>query len=432
MYSKLKVLLVEGIKNNSFFTLFLRLSGVLFIFLTTFLFTNNYDADVVGQYDFIRSYFLVIGSLIMLSSDQTILFLIGRYNNASQTIIDVYKKIVFITFVLYVLNNLFFFIFFYFDIFSVNKITESLIMKSNLVLFFYCVYLINIEISRALEHTFISETFRNIIKYLPLLVGFLYLNTLGISNQIIDFFIYGFIFIAIFSSIIVFLLFKKHNKTYDSHYTKDTFKFIIKYSLPVTLSTVSLYLLSSIDIFFLKYFFGDNYVAYYSVAFKIISFISVAINAIGLSVATALAYNFKKGDFDTLKQIVNSSAKLIFYFSMTFSIFVLIFSELILTVFGKEYLISQQTLILLTIGNLFASFAGNTYMYLLMTNKGKILGKLIFAAVIINIVLNSVLIPSFGLKGAAISSIVSILFWNYLGAYYIYKQDKINILFKLK
>lgn len=167
-------------------------------------------------------------------------------------------------------------------------------------------------------------------------------------------------------------------------------------------------------------------------AFKIISFISVAINAIGLSVATALAYNYKKGDFDALKKIVNSSAKLIFYFSMTFSVFVLIFSELILSVFGKEYLISQETLVLLSIGNLIASFAGNTYMYLLMTNKGKVLGKLIFAAVIINIVLNLVLIPSFSLKGAAISSIISILFWNYLGAYFIYKQDKINILFKFK
>ena len=252
------------------------------------------------------------------------------------------------------------------------------------------------------------------------------------SNQIIDFFIYGFIFIAVFSFIILFFLFKKHNKTFDSNYTKDTFKFIIKYSLPVTLSTVSLYLLSSIDIFFLKYFFGDNYVAYYSVAFKIISFISVAINAIGLSVATALAYNFKQGDLDALKKILKSSAKLMFYFSMTFSILVFIFSKFILTVFGKEYLISQETLILLTFGNFVASISGNTYMYLLMTNKGKILGKLIFSAVIINIVLNLVLIPSFSLKGAAISSIVSILFWNYLGAYYIYKQDKINILFKLK
>jgi O-antigen/teichoic acid export membrane protein len=432
MLRKTKELLAKGINNNSFFTLFLRLSGVLFIFLTTFLFTNNYESEVVGQYDFIRSYFLVIGSLIMLSSDQTILFLIGRYNNSSQTIIDVYKKILFITFILYVLNNLCFRIFFYFDIFSVNKITESLIMKSNLVLFFYCVYLINIEILRALEYTFVSETFRNIIKYLPLMVGFLCLNTLGMSNQIIDFFIYGFIFIAVFSSIILFFLFKKHNKTFDSNYTKDTFKFIIKYSLPVTLSTVSLYLLSSIDIFFLKYFFGDNYVAYYSVAFKIISFISVAINAIGLSVATALAYNYKKGDFDALKKIVNSSAKLIFYFSMTFSVFVLIFSELILSVFGKEYLISQETLIFLIIGNLVASISGNTYMYLLMTNKGKVLGKLIFSAAIINVVLNFVLIPSFSLKGAAISSIISILFWNYLGAYFIYKQDKINILFKFK
>ena len=80
MYTKIKELLFRVIKNNSFFTLFLRLSGVLFIFLTTFLFTNNYASEVVGQYDFIRSYFLVLGSVIMLSSDQTILFFIGRNN----------------------------------------------------------------------------------------------------------------------------------------------------------------------------------------------------------------------------------------------------------------------------------------------------------------------------------------------------------------
>jgi O-antigen/teichoic acid export membrane protein len=82
-------------------------------------------------------------------------------------------------------------------------------------------------------------------------------------------------------------------------------------------------------------------------------------------------------------------------------------------------------------GNLIASIAGNTYMYLLMTDKGKILGKLIFSAVIINVLLNIYLIPRYDLNGAAISAIVSILLWNFLGAYYVYKKDNINILFRV-
>ena len=178
MYSKVKDFLVGSINNNSFFTLFLRLSGVLFIFLTTFLFTNLFDSDVVGRYDFVRSFFLVTGSIIMLSADQTILFLIGRNNNSKEAIVEVYKKILLICFLLYLANILFFLVLFKLDFFPINTITKSLIFKSNGVLFFYCIYLINIEIVRALEHTFISETFRNIVKYLPLMLGFLLVNPL--------------------------------------------------------------------------------------------------------------------------------------------------------------------------------------------------------------------------------------------------------------
>jgi len=430
MYTKIKELLFRVIKNNSFFTLFLRLSGVLFIFLTTFLFTNNYASEVVGQYDFIRSYFLVLGSVIMLSSDQTILFFIGRNNNSKQAIIAVFKKLLFITIILYLINNLFFLFFFKLNAFPINAITKNLISKANIMMFFYCIYLINIEILRALERTFISETFRNIIKYLPLMTGFFITTPTTSPSLILDFFIYGFFFIAVVSSIILLIFLNKQKIINQPEYSKDSFKFIIKYSLPVTLSTVSLYLLSSIDVFFLKYYFGDNYVAYYSIAFKIVSFISVAINAVGLSVATAIAYNYKKGAIGKLHKTVTSSSKIIFYFSLFFSVIILLFSKEILTIFGKEYLISNETLLLLIIGNLIASVAGNTYMYLLMTYKGKILGRLIFSAVMINILLNMYLIPRYGLNGAAISAIISILFWNYLGAYYVYKKDKINILFK--
>ncbi len=429
MLQKAKEFVFRGIKNNSFFTLFLRLAGILFIFLTTYIFTNNYNSEIVGLYDFTRSYFLVFGSIIMLSSDQTILYLIGRYNNSKESIIDIYKKILIFCLILFVFNNMAFIGFISLNFFLINETTKEIILKTNLVLFFYCIFLINIEIIRALGFTFLSETFRNVIKYLPLIIGFVFLNDSNNPYLILDFFIYGFVIISIISFVLLWFFLKKH-KTISEDYKKDTFKEIIKYSLPITLSTVSLYLLSSIDIFFLKYFYGDNYVAYYSVAIKIISIISVAINALSLSVATDIAYNFKNNNFSILKTILNKTAKIIFYFSFVLTILILIFSNSILNVFGKEYLISKEILIILLLGNLIMAISGNTYIYLLMTNKGKILGRLIFISVLINVILNFILIPKYCLYGAAISSVIALLFWNFMGSLYVYKKDRINILFK--
>ncbi len=429
MLQKAKEFVFRGIKNNSFFTLFLRLAGILFIFLTTYIFTNNYNSEIVGLYDFTRSYFLVFGSIIMLSSDQTILYLIGRYNNSKESIIDIYKKILIFCLILFVFNNMAFIGFINLNFFLINETTKEIILKTNLVLFFYCIFLINIEIIRALGFTFLSETFRNVIKYLPLIIGFVFLNDSNNPYLILDFFIYGFVIISIISFVLLWFFLKKH-KTISEDYKKDTFKEIIKYSLPITLSTVSLYLLSSIDIFFLKYFYGDNYVAYYSVAIKIISIISVAINALSLSVATDIAYNFKNNNFSILKTILNKTAKIIFYFSFALTILILMFSNSILNVFGKEYLISKEILIILLLGNLIMAISGNTYIYLLMTNKGKILGRLIFISVLINVILNFILIPKYCLYGAAISSVIALLFWNFMGSLYVYKKDRINILFK--
>ena len=240
MLQKAKEFVFRGIKNNSFFTLFLRLAGILFIFLTTYIFTNNYNSEIVGLYDFTRSYFLVFGSIIMLSSDQTILYLIGRYNNSKESIIDIYKKILIFCLILFVFNNMAFIGFISLNFFLINETTKEIILKTNLVLFFYCIFLINIEIIRALGFTFLSETFRNVIKYLPLIIGFVFLNDSNNPYLILDFFIYGFVIISIISFVLLWFFLKKH-KTISEDYKKDTFKEIIKYSLPITLSTVSLY-----------------------------------------------------------------------------------------------------------------------------------------------------------------------------------------------
>ena len=417
-------------KSNSLQTLFFRLVGVVFIFLTTFIFTHKFSPAIVGVYDFTRSYLIVFGSLCMLASDQTILYLIGRHTNTKAAIKYIYTKMLLFVFVIYLLLNISVFFFLYFKIIPLDSVTNEVILKSNAVLIFYCIYLINTEIFRALNRTFFSETLRNIIKYIPLIIGFFLLSDSKNPLYIIDYFIYGFIFISLFSSIILYFSLKDKNEELEVNYNEETIKDIIKYSIPIAISTVSIYLLSSIDIFVIKYYEGSTNVAFYSVAVKVITVIAVAINAISLSVATDIAYNFTNKNFDELRKILKKSGQIIFYFSLISSLFLFLFCKPILCVFGNQYLASSTAFIILLAGNLIMSISGNTYIYLLMTNKGMIMVKLLLLSVLINLSLNLILIPRFGIEGAAIASITAIIFWNFLGAFYIFKIDKVNILFK--
>jgi O-antigen/teichoic acid export membrane protein len=54
-----------------------------------------------------------------------------------------------------------------------------------------------------------------------------------------------------------------------------------------------------------------------------------------------------------------------------------------------------------------------------MTGKEKILRNIIFFSAVINVTLSLVLIPRFGLEGAAIAGMTSLCFWNIYTLIYI-------------
>jgi hypothetical protein len=49
-------------------TMILRIIGVATLFGFTLFLTKNYDPKIIGQYDFIRTYLLVLGSICILGT----------------------------------------------------------------------------------------------------------------------------------------------------------------------------------------------------------------------------------------------------------------------------------------------------------------------------------------------------------------------------
>jgi O-antigen/teichoic acid export membrane protein len=126
--------------QQSLITLILRVFGVITLFGFTVFLTKTYPPKIVGQYDFTRSFLLVIGSICLLGCDQSILYFKGRLKgeNTLEGLKKVYAKMVGL---LLIMSVLFFLIFWSIDEQFVNNYFSdpgvySILLKSTMVLFF--------------------------------------------------------------------------------------------------------------------------------------------------------------------------------------------------------------------------------------------------------------------------------------------------------
>jgi O-antigen/teichoic acid export membrane protein len=415
--------------QQSLITLILRVFGVVTLFGFTVFLTKTYPPKIVGQYDFTRSFLLVVGSICLLGCDQSILYFKGRLggSNTLEGIKKVYIKMVGM---LLLMSILFFFIFLCIDEQFINNYFSdpgvyAILLKSTMVLFFYGLTTLNTEVFRALDHFYVAELFRNTIKYIPLIVGAVLLSYYGTESYLVVVFLAGFVVLSIITTIMLFIYFRKakiENKVADFSSRE-----IFAKSYPIAISGMALFLLMSFDILFLKKYRDDSTVAFYSVAIKLMTILSMVIITVNITVSTKISeYFFSKNKADLIKAIQYAS-RLIFLLTFPAVLIICFFPQYLLGFFGKEYVAAKDALLILIIGQGICSAFGTAPVYLNMTGRQHIFQIILIAAVLINFILNRILIPQYGMVGAATAFVVSSFFWNSITAAVIYKKDKVNV-----
>ncbi|WP_231557076.1 MATE family efflux transporter [Flavobacterium sp. AED] len=428
------------IKKNPFVlqslkTMFLRIIGVVTLFGFSLFLTHNYDPRIIGQFDFIRMILLVLSSICVLGTDQSILYFTGilKSTNETEKLKAIYKKIVTLIFILCLLVLIVFFIIGQnsIAIFFNDKSTYLLMAKAIITLFFYSITLFNTETIRALDKIYIAELFRNTFKYVSVIIGAVVLFYYHQETYLVDTFLIGFVVLAIITTIIIFRLFKKQKN--DSILPNDTnpftYSFIAHKSYPMAISNLAIFLMMTFDVVFLKKFKGDETVAYYAVAMKLVSVLFMINNSVYISVSLKIAQLYTDKNRAELLRALKHSARIIFLFTLPVVLFVCLFSENILYFFGENYIQGKQALLILMTGQLLASFFGVSAIYLNMTGRQSIFQIVLIFAVLVNLILNIILIPIYSITGAAIAFVSSLLFWNIVTAIIIYKKDKLLVVF---
>jgi O-antigen/teichoic acid export membrane protein len=154
-------------------------------------------------------------------------------------------------------------------------------------------------------------------------------------------------------------------------------------------------------------------VGYYDIAAKLATLTTFVLSSINSITGPKFSQLFHTNKLEDLFRLAERSARLIFWTTTPILLGLLLLSRPILVRFlGSEYATAYPPLVLLVLGQFVNSASGATALFMNMTGNQKTFRNIIAAAAVMNIGLNLLFIPHFGIVGAAIAATISISFWN--------------------
>ena len=187
------------------------------------------------------------------------------------------------------------------------------------------------------------------------------------------------------------------------------------------LTSSMFYILQWADTLVLGIYNTSRDVGIYNIVIKISMFTGLGLFAVNSIAAPLFAEYYYSKDNKKFYNSIKQSSKLIFWSAIPILLLIICFSDKILVFFGEEYLYGKTSLLILMVGQFFSSISGSVGYILQMTGKQKTFQNIITISTIINISLNFILIPNYGLIGAAISNVISICLWKVVSMIYVYK-----------
>ena len=233
--------------------------------------------------------------------------------------------------------------------------------------------------------------------------------------------------LALFSFIYHFKKCSVHNESEKIEALSLTY--ILRISLPLMFAQLVQFLMAFTDKLMLGNMMTTHDVGVYFTAFKLSMIASVGLMSINSIAAPKFAELYGHNDLDGLKNISYQSSKIIFWITIPLILCFFSFPEFILGIFGADFKLGVSALIFLSVGKLISSLCGSVGNLLQMTGNQVIFMKCLLCGAIINIILNLLLIPSYGINGAAISSMVSLSSWNILMVYFVKRELGFNMFY---
>jgi len=178
-------------------------------------------------------------------------------------------------------------------------------------------------------------------------------------------------------------------------------------ALPMMMISSFELLLFNIDVLMISWFLPPDQTGLYFAATKIMVLVAFLNFAVGSAFTASYANHYLEDNQEALAKSIRRSASLTFYPSLLMITGIVFFKEQLLSLFGPEFETASYIIFPLSIGLICRALVGPGERILMMTGKHYTCGAIYLGTVITDIILNIILIPHYGLLGAAIATSVS-------------------------
>lgn len=183
---------------------------------------------------------------------------------------------------------------------------------------------------------------------------------------------------------------------------------------------------SRIDVLLLGEYSSNKEVGVYNIALRISEIVGYSLTLVNYIIAPLIAQYHANGETDRLQGLITRSSRLVLFTSLPLAIVIIVFSQSFMNFFDAGSYNSPIALIILCFGQVVNVVCGSVGMILLMTGHQRFSIFSIVIAVLLNVILNLLLIPSYGLTGTAIATASSMAVWNFIMYIFVLKKTRIN------
>lgn len=207
---------------------------------------------------------------------------------------------------------------------------------------------------------------------------------------------------------------------------------LLSFSLPLMISGLTARIINQADNLLIGYFLTSDAVGIYDVAFILGTALQLPSTAFAFLLLPVLSDLHSKGERERIDRIYKFTTKWIVLLTLpVYLLFVTHSTAVITFLFGAEYgNRSSLVLVLVASGffsNLLLGLNGNA---LIAVDRPRIVMVSNFVSLLLNIILNVLLIPLYGITGAAAASFTTILAVNSLRSYYLFRKTRIHPIYR--
>jgi O-antigen/teichoic acid export membrane protein len=183
-------------------------------------------------------------------------------------------------------------------------------------------------------------------------------------------------------------------------------------SLPIAALTAIRMTMSRVDILLVGALLGTSAAGIYAAPAQMSILISFGLAAVNMISAPLFAELRIRGEVDELQRVVTLGTRGAFLFSLVVGGLLVVLGPFLLRLYGPEFAVGFTPLVILVLSQVIGAAGGSVGFLLSMTGNERLAAWLTGIVGFLNLLLNLLLIPRFGLVGAAVATGIANVAWT--------------------